>query len=392
MINKKIPTFILFIILGVLVSIVFLIYQLTAGQKARSNYWQVEKQGHNRSLNTVFQNGIVKDLLGIPRFKGMINIDYSLEISPKLYQSEIEYLISQTFDYHFFSEVNQNTVNHFLKEVDNFIKYKSIDSIEIHLKILPHYLTSLNQRDISSSFLHRSNFMGNLNTINKNFSENVYSTYLPSNGETYQLKGGILSFLFQRSSSPLLNIRGIYRINEKSDLEISIDGKKIKNHLTHFRNISSHTFYVTVDFKNQVIKKDNLLSLKARSFTFTPGSILSRSHTFLPQQDKLLNLVDRTLIENYITGQLDLAGDFDSRKYHFSLKSIELQFDKLSHQLDLKSSVINLIDFKTSNSEDKKSLQNTILKKLQEDFFISIISQLKLDDFINYSIPDLNYE
>lgn len=259
----------------------------------------------------------------------------------------------------------------------------SITHARADLEFYPKVFLGFNPNsDLSSkSFINFSDENKLLNYLQvqpENFIDSIIDSKIPSNGNTYQYLGGVISIQTgDNSNSHLLkqknqikikngkiNYRRFFRINRLSDLDLKVSLPDFKIDMTHFKStVAGYSKIITVDVLENYLNYDAALSELRFSFNL---------ETFPSLTDGISNKKELGNNSLYIIGSNKFT------KFKVKVKSLIWSFQQ--ENFTSKSNIIiELINpqFNMNYGELKKNIRNQILLKHAPD----IIRSLKLSRF-----------
>lgn len=270
----------------------------------------------------------------------------------------------------------ENIIDHISNKLISFSKENKLKSGELKVDLVFNPIVSKTfsfRNEMNSNQLINYSDQNTLNSFIKSQSpkyiENIYQTKIPSNGNTYQYIGGVISVSVQNSKKDLsgtIRLRRYFRINRLSDLDMTINSKLFDLEVVHFKSeIFQKLPIITVD----VVKnfKKTIASQQLNYLNIYFDKILSTA----PYSEEIENSTIKT-------GELFFKGKTPSTKYRANIHLLSWSFKNES--FDNKSKMtIELIKprFDMNYGEIKNNIKNNIMMK----YAPNIIKEMKLSRF-----------
>ncbi len=205
--------------------------------------------------------------------------------------------------------------------------------------------------------------------------ESIDKNKLPSNGNTYQYIGGLITIktkgghVFSQKKNDLfdgsIHYKRFFRLNRPQDLNLFIENKDLNIHMVHFK---SREFgmppYITTDLIKKFNLKNNPAILQKLIINF--GSLAPRNFFFDDERKSLLpeNVRERKIINS----RLYLKGDTSKSSFKAEVHSLVWSFENESFT-DESRITIKLIRPKGSidYGTEKNHIRNQIIMKYAPD-------------------------
>ena len=230
------------------------------------------------------------------------------------------------------------------------------------------------KKEMSTNHLINYSDKNNLNefihNLNVSFEKNIFQTNIPSNGNTYQYIGGIISLSIKEfkteNQKVEVNFRRFFRINRLADLDMVIESRLFDLDVVHFK---SHQFQklpiITVDVIKEYNSKNNTQIIKDMNIYF--NKIVGSGFQRITQKELSIPTAD-----------LYFKGNTPSSNYKANIHTLSWSFETESFSNQSKMT-IELIKprFDMNYGKIKNDIRNNILKK----YAPNIIKHLRLARF-----------
>jgi hypothetical protein len=270
----------------------------------------------------------------------------------------------------------ENIIDHISNNLISFSKQHKLNSGELKVDLIFNPIVSK-----SFSFRNQMNSNQLINYSNQNtlssfiksksprYTKNIFQTKIPSNGNTYQYIGGVISISVKNSKKDLsgtIRLRRYFRINRISDLDMTINSKLFDLEIVHFKSEFFQKLpIITVDIVKNF--KKTIASQELSYLNIYFDKILSTASYSQQEENSTIK-----------TGELYFKGNTPATKYKANIHLLSWSFKNES--FDNKSKMtIELIKprFDMNYGEIKNNIRNNIIMK----YAPNIIKEMKLSRF-----------
>ena len=270
----------------------------------------------------------------------------------------------------------ENIIDHIAENLISFSKEHNLKNGELKVDLVFNPIISKSfsfKNEMSSNQLINYSNQNTLSSFIKSkapkYTNNIFNTKIPSNGNTYQYVGGVISVSVKTSEKDLLGsirLRRYFRVNRLSDLDMTVNSKLFNLNVVHFKSeVFQKLPIITVDVVKNFEK--NIDSQKLNHLNIYFDKIVSST----PYSEEVENSTIKT-------GELFFKGDTPATKYKANIHSLAWSFKNESFTSQSKMT-IELIKprFDMNYGEIKNNIRNNIIMK----FAPNIIKEMKLSRF-----------
>jgi hypothetical protein len=274
--------------------------------------------------------------------------------------------------------VSENIIDLFVRAMMNFSKNYQDESsgFQLDLKFNPIISKEFSFQDEMNTnqlinYAYKNKLYDYIQTSPLPFIQNISQTNIPSNGNTYQYIGGVISLSTKVSEENMLTgkvrFRRYFRVNRLSDLDMKIESKLFNLNFIHFKsNVFQKLPIITVDIIKDINFQNGSQKLKRMDIYF--DKIVSSELEENKQKGS----------QTILTGDLFFKGDTPSTSYKANIHLLSWSFESESFTEESKMT-IELIKprFDMNYGEIKNNIRNNILMK----YAPNVIKNLRLARF-----------